>query len=69
MSGDEFSLMHRKLNLIQNEIFMHTIHCLKKNMQRSLYLYIVGGVGVGKSTVIRALNEGLVRYLNTSPSH
>ena len=28
-----------------------------------MYLYI-GGAGVGKSTVIRALYEGLVRYFN-----
>ena len=32
-----------------------------------MYLYIGGGAGVGKSTVIRALYEGLVRYVNSLP--
>ena len=32
-----------------------------------MYLYIGGGAGVGKSTVIRVLYEGLVRYINSLP--
>ena len=32
--------------------------------QLPMYLYI-GGAGVGKSTVIRVLYEGLVRYMNS----
>ena len=68
MSEDEFLLMCRKLNLIQHRIFMHTLHCFKTNKQLPMYLYIGGGAGVGKSTVIRALYEGLVRYFNSLPS-
>ena len=33
-----------------------------------MYLYIAGGDGVCKSTVIRALYEGLVRHFNSLPS-
>ena len=33
-----------------------------------MYLYIGGGAGVGKSTVIRAMYEGLVGYFNSFPS-
>ena len=32
-----------------------------------MYLYIGGGAGVGKSTVIRVLYEGFVRYFNSLP--
>ena len=32
-----------------------------------MYLYIGGGAGVGKSTVIRVLYEGLVRFMNSLP--
>ena len=32
-----------------------------------MYLYIGGCAGVGKSTVIRVLYEGLVRYINSLP--
>ena len=68
MGEDEFLLMCRKLNLIQHRIFMHTLHCFKTNKQLPMYLYIGGGAGVGKSTVIRTLYEGLVRYFNSLPS-
>ena len=33
-----------------------------------MYLYTGGSAGVGKSTVIRALYEGLIRYSNSLPS-
>ena len=65
MSEDEFLAMCRRLNLIQRRIFLHTLHCFKTNKQFPMYLYIGGGVVVGKSTVTRALYEGLVRYFNS----
>ena len=68
MSEDDYLMMCRRLNLIQRRIFLLTLHCFKTNKQLPMYLYICGGAGVGKSTVIRALYEGLVRYFNSLPS-
>ena len=68
MNEDEFLAMCRRLNLIQRRIYLHTLHCFKTNKQLAMYLYIGRGAGVGKSTVIRALYEGLVRYFNSLPS-
>ena len=68
MSEDEFLGLCRRLNLIQRRIFLHTLHCFKTNKQLPMYLYIGGGAGVGKSTLIKALYEGLVRYFNSLPS-
>ena len=68
MCEDEFLAMCRRLNLIQRRIFLYTLHCFKTNKKLPMYLYIGGGAGVGKSTVIRALYEGLVWYLNSLPS-
>ena len=68
MSENEFIAMCRRLNLIQRRIFLHTLHCLKTNKQLPMYLYIGGGARVGKSTLIRDLYEGLVRYFNSLPS-
>ena len=56
------------MNLIQRRIFLHTLHCFKTNKQLPMYLYIGGGAGVGKSTLIKALYEGLVRNFNSLPS-
>ena len=68
MSEDEFLGLCRRLNLIQHGIFLHTLHCFKTNKQLPMYLYIGGGPGVGKTTIIRALYEGLVRHFNSLPS-
>ena len=68
MSEGDYLAMCRRLNLIQLRIFLHTLHCFKTNKQLPMYLYIGGGAGVGKSTVIRAIYERLVRYCNSIPS-
>ena len=60
MCEDDYLMMCRRLNMIELRIYLHTLHCFKTNKQLSMYLYIGGGAGVGKSTVIRALYEGLV---------
>ena len=64
---EEFLQMCRNLNNVQRTIFLHTLHCFKTMKQLHMYLYIGGGAGVGKSTVIRVLYEGLVRYMNSLP--
>ena len=68
MSKYEFLDLCRRFNLIQRRIFLHTLHCFKTNKQLPMYLYIVGGAGVVKCTVIKALYKGLVRYFNSLPS-
>ena len=62
-----FLEMCRSLNKIQRTVFLHTLHCFKTMKQLPMYLYIGGGAGVGKSTVIRVLYEGLVRFMNSLP--
>ena len=62
-----FLQMCRSLNKIQRTVFLHTLHCFKTMKQLPMYLYIGGGAGVGKSTVIRVLYEGLVRFMNSLP--
>ena len=66
-SEEEFLQMCRSLNNVQHTIFVHTLHCFKTMKQLPMFLYIGGGAGVGKSTVIRVLHEGLVRYMNSLP--
>ena len=62
-----FLEMCRSLNKVQRTVFLHTLHCFKTMKQLPMYLYIGGGAGVGKSTVIRVLYEGLVRFMNSLP--
>ena len=64
---EEFLQMCRNLNNVQRTVFLHNLHCFKTMKQLAMYLYIGGGAGVGKSTVIRVLYEGLARYSNSLP--
>ena len=64
---EEFLQMCRSLNNVQHTVFLHTLHCFKTMKQLPMYLYIGGCAGVGKSTVIPFLYEGLVRYFNSLP--
>ena len=52
----------RSLNVKQCEFFIHVLHWMKTKEQ-SLYLFLTGGAGVGKSVVVRALYQALHRYL------
>ena len=68
LNTDEvFLQMCRSLNKIQRTVFLHTLHCFKTMKQLPMYLYIGRGAGVGKSTLIRVLYEGLVRFRNSLP--
>ena len=66
-SEEVFLQMCRSLNNVQHTIFIHTLHFFKTMKQLPMYIYIGGGAGVGKSTVIRVLYEGLERYMNSLP--
>ena len=62
MSTDDFIKLVRSLNLEQMEFFLHVLKSIKLNKQ-PLRTFLTGGAGVGKSVVIRALNEALNRHL------
>ena len=59
MSEEDYLMMCRRLNLIQRRIFLHALHRFKTNFPCISILEEVAGIG--KSNVIRALYEGLVR--------
>ena len=61
-SEEEFLQMCPSLNKAQRTVFLHTLHCFKTMKQLPMYLYIGGGAGVGKSTVILVFYEGLEGY-------
>ena len=59
--------MCRSMYNVQRTIFLHTLHCFKTMKQLPMFLSIGGCACVCKSTVIRVLYEGLVRYMNSLP--
>lgn len=51
------------LNLKQKSIFYHILHSFKMN-KLPLHLFITGGAGVGKSQLLKAVHQSLLRILS-----
>ncbi|XP_033741835.1 uncharacterized protein LOC117328415 [Pecten maximus] len=62
LSNNEFLDLVRKLNREQREFFNHVLHWVKTK-DEPLYAFLTGVAGVGKSVVIKALEQALRRYL------
>ena len=60
---EEYLMLLRSLNLRQREFFNHIVNWIKCK-DEAVYALLTGGVGVGKSVVIRALYQSLYRILN-----
>lgn len=61
-----FRTLAQNLNLKQKEFFYHIYHWLKTETD-PLYIFLSGGAGVGKSVVLRALYQALLKYYNHRP--
>ena len=63
MTDDEYRELVQKLNLKQKEFFYHVLNWMKTE-ERPLYNFLSGGAGVGKSVLLKALNQALVKYFS-----
>ena len=62
MTNEEYFALLKTLNQKQQEIHTHIIHQIKDNTHQGLFA-LHGGAGTGKSTVIKAISEGVTRIL------
>lgn len=61
INDNDYRQFVQSLNKKQKESFYHVLHCVKTK-DEPLTLFLSGGAGVGKSTVINALYEALIKY-------
>ncbi|XP_070531546.1 uncharacterized protein [Ptychodera flava] len=66
MNKQDFHNLVRKLNEKQKEIFYHILNWVKTK-DAQLCLFLTGGAGVGKSMVVKAIYQALLRYLGSLP--
>ena len=66
MSDYAFRTLAQNLNQKQKEFFYHVYHLLK-TQNDPLYVFLSGGVGEGKSVVLRVLCQALLKYYNHRP--
>jgi PIF1-like helicase/Helitron helicase-like domain at N-terminus/Herpesvirus tegument protein, N-terminal conserved region len=66
LSKTDFDILVRSLNMKQRAFLMHNLHHFKTSLL-PYYVFLSGGAGVGKSRLIEAINQTLVRNFNTQP--
>jgi exonuclease III len=66
MLDSEYREMVQSLNTKQKEFFYHILH-LAKTKQTPIYNFLSGGAGVGKSVLLKALYQALLKYYSRKP--
>ena len=64
MPDEEYYELVRTLNKEQQAFFYHVLHWLKTR-ETPLYAFLSGGAGVGKTRVVKALHQAILRMTNT----
>ena len=62
---EEYFKLLRSLNTSQREFFMHALHRMKTDTD-PFHIFLTGGAGVGKSVVVTAIHQALLRFLINS---
>ena len=65
MGQAEYLDLMRTLNVKQREFLLHVLHYIKTDQEHPLHNFLSGGAGVGKSQVVKAIYQSLIRYFNT----
>lgn len=66
MLDGEYREMVQSLNLKQKEFFYHILH-LAKTTETPIYNFLSGGAGVGKSVLLKALYQALLKFYSHKP--
>ncbi len=65
LSDDDFRSLVRSLNRKQLEIFYHILHTAKTSGPQQ-FIFLSGGAGVGKTRVLKAVYQALLKHYNTA---
>ena len=63
MKDDEYLELVRSLNKKQKDFFYHVMKCVKTDLE-PFHIFLTGGAGVGKTAVVTAVYQMLIRYFN-----
>ncbi|XP_071855229.1 uncharacterized protein [Apostichopus japonicus] len=66
LPDSEYRTLVRSLNKKQKDFFYYVLHWCKTK-QEPLYTFLTGGAGVGKSQVLKALYNALLKYYSSQP--
>ncbi|KAJ8048640.1 hypothetical protein HOLleu_01031 [Holothuria leucospilota] len=68
MPDVEYHSLVNLLNSKQKQFFYHVVHWCKTKRE-PLHIFLTGGAGVGKSQVLKALYNALLRFYSTVPGN
>src|SRR6266581_1409461 len=69
ISKEELMCMTRKLNDRQSKYLKELMNCVRCQPDKQLFHFITGGAGTGKSMLINAINQVLIRHFRTARSN
>ena len=67
IDDEEYVKIMRRLNDKQRKFVLHVLHCYKENI--IVHNFLSGGAGVGKSEVVNATVQSVLRYASSQPTH
>ncbi|XP_070499840.1 uncharacterized protein [Chironomus tepperi] len=67
LCDDEYNQLCDSLNELQRDYLMHVVSCFKNPSCLPIYHYIAGGAGVGKSRLIKAIYQSVMRIYKNKP--
>ena len=67
LCDDEYLELCDSLNQKQRDYLMHVISCFKNPSSLPIYHFISGGAGVGKSRLIKAIYQSVMRIYRSEP--
>ena len=63
---DDYYTILRTLNSKQRQFFHHILHWIKTRGE-PMHVFLTGGAGVGKTVLVRAIHQSLIRFYNKKP--
>ena len=66
LPDEEYLALVQSLNREQRRIFIHALHTLKTT-DKPVYFFLTGGAGVGKTVVVKAIHQAMIRCYNKAP--
>ena len=63
LPDEEYQSLIQSLNKEQHRFYLHAVHALKAS-DEPIYLFLTGGAGVGKTVVVRAIYQTMIRFYN-----
>ena len=68
LPDEDYLSLIQSLNREQQRFYLHAVHTLKTS-EEPIYFFLTGEAGVGKTVVVRAIYQTMIRFYNRGPDN